>query len=353
MNIDDLLNKTSEWLKGTGPNSDIVISTRVRLARNVDKLPFTHWASGKQREQVLLLGREAAEKSNLLKDATYFKMAALSELDRQFLIERHLMSPEHAFEPEYKVLIIEPREVISIMLNEEDHLRIQVIQSGFNLRDASSLAAKLDAELNETINYAYSIKWGYLTACPTNVGTGMRASLMLHLPALVITRQINKVLQALGKLGIAVRGLYGEGTEALGNFFQISNQVTLGRSEEDIVWNFERVMNQIVTREAQARRKLLTKEREELSDKIFRAYGTLKNARIITSGETTNLMSIVRFGINLGLLPEINIKMVNEIFILSQPAHLQKLENKALTPDQRDMKRADLIRKKLGGQKNV
>lgn len=347
MKIDDLLNKTSEWLKGTGPNSDIVISTRVRLARNVDKTPFTHWAGSRQREQVLLLGREAAEKSSLLKGATYFKMAALPELDRQFLIERHLMSPEHAFEPEYKALIMEPREIISIMINEEDHFRIQVIQSGFNLRDASSLANKLDAELNETINFAYSVKWGYLTACPTNVGTGMRASLMLHLPALVITRQMNKVLQALGKLGIAVRGLYGEGTEALGNFFQISNQVTLGRPEEDILGNFERTMNQIITREAQARRLLLAKDKEELSDKIFRAYGTLKNARIITSQETINLMSVVRFGVNLGLLPAVNIKTVNEIFIMSQPAHLQKLENRILTSDQRDMKRADLIREKL------
>jgi protein arginine kinase len=177
----------------------------------------------------------------------------------------------------------------------------------------------------------------------------MRASHMLHLPALVITRQMNKVLQALGKLGIAVRGLYGEGTEALGNFFQMSNQVTLGRPEEDILGNFERIMNQIITREAQARRMLLAKDKEELSDKIFRAYGTLKNARIITSQETTNLMSVVRFGVNLGLLSGVDIKTVNDIFIMSQPAHLQKLENRILTSDQRDMKRADLIRKKLGG----
>jgi protein arginine kinase len=347
MKIDDLLNKTSEWLKGTGPNSDIVISTRIRLARNIDKLPFTHWADKQQREQVLLLTREAVPRSNLLKGAAYFKMDTISELDRQFLIERHLMSPEHAFEPEYKGFIIEPREIITIMLNEEDHLRIQVIQSGFNLRDANALVSKLDSELNETLHYAYSVKWGYLTACPTNVGTGMRASLMLHLPALVITRQINKVLQALAKLGITIRGLYGEGTEALGNFFQISNQVTLGRTEEDILGNFERVMNQIVTHEAQARRTLLTKDKEGLTDKIFRAYGTLKNARIITSSETTNLMSTVRFGVNLGILTDIKINTVNEIFIMSQPAHLQKLENKILTSDQRDMKRADLIREKL------
>lgn len=347
MKIDDFLHKTSEWLKATGPNSDIVLSTRVRLARNIDKIPFTHWANKKQRDEVLSLAKEAVEKSNLLKGSLYLRMADASELDRQFLIERHLMSPEHAYEPEYKALLIEPREIISIMINEEDHLRIQVIQSGFNLRDAWTLADKLDTELNEILTYAYSIKWGYLTACPTNTGTGMRASLMLHLPVLVMTKQINKVLQALTKLGIAVRGLYGEGTEALGNFFQISNQVTLGRPEEDIIGNFERTMNQVISREAQARRYLLLKEKEEITDKIQRAYGTLKSARIITSSETTNLMSHVRFGVNMNVLPEVDIKTVNEIFIMTQPAHLQKLENKILTPSQRDIKRADFIREKL------
>lgn len=347
MKIDDLLGKTSEWLKATGPNPDIVISTRVRLARNIDKIPFTHWANKRQREEVLSLAKEAVEKSNLLKSSLYLKMAEVSELDRQFLIERHLMSPEHAYDPEYKALVIEPREIISVMVNEEDHFRIQVIQSGFNPRDAWDLVNKLDTELGDILNYAYSIKWGYLTACPTNTGTGMRSSLMLHLPALVMTKQINKVLQALAKLGLAVRGLYGEGTEALGNFFQISNQVTLGRPEEDIIGNFEKIMNQVIGREAQARQYLLLKEKPEVTDKIWRAHGTLKNARIITSSETINLMSTIRLGVNLGLLEGVDIKTVNEIFIMSQPAHLQKIENKILTSDQRDIKRADLIRKKL------
>ncbi len=347
MKIGDMLSNTSEWLKGTGPNSDIVISTRVRFARNIDKIPFTHWANKKQREQVLSQAKEAVEKSNLLKGAAYIRMSDVSELDRQFLIERHLMSPEHAYDPEYKAMVTEPHEIISIMINEEDHIRIQVMKSGFNLMDAWTLADKVDTELNQTLDYAYSIKWGYLTACPTNTGTGMRASLMLHLPALVMTKQINKVLQALTKLNIAVRGLYGEGTEALGNFFQISNQVTLGRPEEDIIGNFERVMNQVIGREAQARRYLFLKEKDQLEDKILRAYGTLKTARIITSNETINLMSNIRLGVNSGILPDVDIKTVNEIFIMTQPAHLQKLENKILTSDQRDMKRADFIREKL------
>jgi len=347
MSIDDLLHKISGWLKGTGPNSDVVISTRVRFARNIEKIPFTHWANKKQKEQILSLAKEAADKANLLKGSLYLKMADVSELDRQFLIERHLMSPEHAYEPEYKALVIEPREIISIMINEEDHVRMQVIQSGFDLRNAWVLADKLDTELNQTLNYAYSVKWGYLTACPTNTGTGMRASLMLHLQALVMTRQINKVLQALAKLNITVRGLYGEGTEALGNFFQISNQITLGRPEEDIIGDFERVMNQVISREAQARGHLFMKEKAQITDRIMRAYGTLKTARIITSNETVNLMSDIRFGVHVGVLPNVDIKTINEIFMMVQPAHLQKLENKILRADQRDIERADLIREKL------
>lgn len=347
MKIDGNLNKIGEWLKGTGPNSDIAISTRVRLARNIDKIPFTHWANKKQREQVLSLVKGAAENSNLLKGSLYMRMSDVSELNRQFLIERHLMSIEHARDPGYKALVIEPREIINVMVNEEDHLRIQAIQSGFNLADSWRLVDKLDMELNQTLSYAHSIKWGYLTACPTNTGTGMRASLMLHLPALAMTKQINKVLQALAKLNVAVRGIYGEGTEALGNFFQISNQVTLGRPEEYIIGDFERVMHQVIGREAQARKYLLMKEKAQLSDKILRAYGTLKSARIITSSETINLMSSIRLGVHIGILPDVNIKTINEIYIMTQPAHLQKLEGKILTADQRDIKRADLIRAKL------
>ncbi|MBI4335560.1 MAG: protein arginine kinase [Candidatus Omnitrophica bacterium] len=347
MKLDDLLGRTSEWLRGTGPYADIVISTRIRVARNIEKFPFTHWADKKQREQVLQLAQGASEKSNLLKGSMFLKLADLSELDRQFLIERHLISLEHAHDPEHRAVVIESREIISIMINEEDHLRAQVIQSGFNVRDAWALINKLDTELNQNLDYAYSVRWGYLTACPTNVGTALRASIMMHLPALVMTKQIGKVLNALTKLGIAIRGLYGEGTEALGNFFQISNQVSLGRSEEDILGNFERVMNQIISREAQARHILFIKEKEALTDKIFRAFGTLKNARIITSSETINLMSTIRFGVNMNMLPAVDIATVNDIFIMSQPAHLQKIENKILTADQRDMKRADLIREKL------
>lgn len=347
MQIDDFLHKTSEWLKGTGPDFNVVISTRIRLARNISSIPFVHWASKKQKEQIITMTQEAIENSKYMKNALYLRMSHLTDLERQFLVERHLMSPEHAIDPEHKALAVEDREIVSVMINEEDHLRIQIIQSGFNLREAWDLADKIDTDLNSQLEYAYSIKWGYLTACPTNTGTGMRASLLMHLPALVMTKQISKALQALTKLGFAVRGLYGEGTEALGNFFQISNQVTLGRPEEDIIDNFERVMAQVISRENSARKLLLSKEKEGISDKIWRAFGTLKSARIITSNETINLLSSIRLGVYLDVLPHIDIGLLNELFLLIQPAHLQKMAGRTLTPDQRDIIRADLVRKKL------
>ncbi|MDD2752466.1 MAG: ATP--guanido phosphotransferase, partial [Candidatus Omnitrophica bacterium] len=237
MQLSDLLQHTSEWLKGTGPNSDIVISSRVRLARNLDQLPFPHWASKKQSEEVLEKIDQAKTKIDFLKNTTTFKLAEMDNLDKQFLVERHLMSHEHAQKKDSKAVMIDDDEIISIMVNEEDHLRIQVMQSGFNLFEAWDIINRIDDRLSKELDFSFSREWGYLTACPTNTGTGMRGSVMLHLPALVMTRQINRVLAAISKLSFTTRGLYGEGTEATGNFFQISNQVSLGHSEEEIIEN--------------------------------------------------------------------------------------------------------------------
>jgi len=355
MKIDDLLNQSSEWLKGTGPRSEIVISSRIRFARNILKVPFSDWATKEQKQRISSLVGKALEETGAVKDYIMFDMLKLSDVDRQFLVERHLMSPEHAKNPEYKFLIIDPREIISIMVNEEDHLRVQVLQSGFNILEAWRIIYKLDQELSKRLDYAYSSRWGYLTACPTNTGTGMRASVMLHLPALVLTKQVANVLETIAKLSLAVRGLYGEGTEARGNFFQISNQVSLGRTEEDIIDNIERIINQVVAREANARHLLMTKSKDAVTDKIWRAYGTLKNARIISSEETVKLLSIVRLGVDLGIVQDVDTKVINELFIMTQPAHLQKLEKKTLSPNERDVKRAELIRKmfKNTGGSNV
>jgi len=347
MTLEDFLKQDSEWLKGSGPSSNIVMSSRTRLARNLDKTPFSNWANKKQLEDILISVKEAAQASNFLKNAVFFRLKDLNEVDRLFLVERHLMSPEHAKDAEYKAVIVDAKEIVSIMINEEDHLRIQVMQSGLNLRECWRIIDEIDTDLSKRLSFAYSARWGYLTACPTNTGTGLRGSAMLHLPALVFTGQIGKVLQAISKLGLNVRGLYGEGTEATGNVFQISNQVSMGITEEDIIDNIERITNQIISREDATRKTVLVKNKDELVDRVSRAYGTLKNAHIITSSETVTLLSAIRLGVDLGIVKNLDRRMVNELFILTQPAHLQKLEKKVLSSNERDIKRADLIREKL------
>jgi len=347
MNINNLINHTSEWLKGSGPNSDIVISSRIRFARNLDKFSFPHWANKKQSKQVADLIEEAAGKIDPLKQSTIFKLIDLDSVDKQFLVERHLMSYEHAQKTDSKAVIIDEDEVISIMVNEEDHLRIQVMQSGFNLFEAYNIINKIDDSFAKEVTYAFSPELGYLTACPTNTGTGMRGSVMLHLPALVMTRQINQVLAAIAKLSFATRGLYGEGTQATGNFFQISNQVSLGHSECEIIDNINGLIRQIIEQENQAREILLNQNRPMLEDKINRSFGILKSAHIITSQETTELMSLVRLGCDLGVVKDINKRAINELFIITQPAHLQKIENKKLSAAERDLKRAEIIRSRL------
>lgn len=347
MKLNDLLNRKSEGLKGTGPNSDIVISSRIRLARNLEKLAFSHWADEKEQQEVLAQVEAAVNASNYLKESLILRMRDLSNIDKQFLVERHLISREHAAEPDHKGVVISDREIVSIMINEEDHLRLQVLQSGFNLQEAKSLIDRIESELEPHLTFAFSSNWGYLTACPTNVGTGMRSSVMLHLPALVMTSQITKVLQAIAKLSLTTRGLFGEGTEARGNFFQISNQISLGRLELELIDNIERVIRQVIEYEQNARNNLLTHNRDLIEDRIWRAYGILKGVRIISSNETIDLLSSMRLGVDMGILKDIDRGIINELFILTQPAHLQKIEGKALTCDKRDVKRAELIRKKL------
>lgn len=349
MKIDDLLKQTGEWLRATGPNSNIVISSRVRLARNIASVPFSHWANKQKKKDCLNSIKTAINTCPFLKKTSYIDIGSLNDLDKQFLVERHLMSREHASVPDTKALVFDDKEIMSIMINEEDHIRMQILQSGFNLTETWRITDEIDNDLSSKLNYAYSPKLGYLTACPTNVGTGMRASVMLHLPALVFTNQANRVLQTITKLGLTVRGFYGEGTEVQGNFFQISNQLTLGRSENEIIDGLERVINQIVTREESARKTIFMRSKEKLIDRIWRSYGTLRSAHIITSNETIELLSAIRLGVDMDIIKDINIPTINELFILTQPAHLQKIEKRALNATERDLKRADIIRKKIGG----
>jgi protein arginine kinase len=347
MQLNDLLNHTSEWLKGTGPNSDIVISSRIRLARNLDKSAFPHWANKKQSEQSLEIIEEAIPKVDYLKRATFFRLADLDSVDKQFLVERHLMSLEHAQKTNNKAIVIDDDEILSIMINEEDHIRIQVMQSGFNLFEAWNIINSIDEGLSKELTFAFDSDWGYLTACPTNTGTAMRGSVMLHLPVLVMTRQIDRVLAAIAKLSFATRGLYGEGTQATGNFFQISNQVSLGHSEEDIIENINGIIRQIIEQENQAREAIISKNKEVLEDRINRSLGILKSAHIISSQETIELLSMVRLGCDFGMVKDIDRSRINELFLITQPAHLQKIEGKKLTASERDVKRAEIIRAKL------
>ncbi|MFA5068900.1 MAG: protein arginine kinase [Candidatus Omnitrophota bacterium] len=347
MDIDNLINHTSAWLKGIGPESDIAMSSRIRLARNIDGLLFVDWSDEQTKHKVIELSKKAVSSSDYMKDAMYVDMSILDPIDKQFLIERHLISREHAIDAKYKAVFISRGEETSIMINEEDHLRLQVMQSGIALGEAWDIMIRLEKDMERNIRFAYSDCWGYLTACPTNTGTGLRASVMMHLPAIVLTGQINGLMKAVSKLGLTVRGFFGEGTEAIGNFFQISNQVTMGRGEEETIDNLTRIIKQIVAQERGSREFLKEKKGDIIEDKISRAYATLESAHIITSGETIDLLSLVRLGIGLGMIKKMNAQCLNELFILIQPAHLQKLAGGALPPSERDIKRAEIIKSRL------
>lgn len=345
--LDDLIHNKSEWLKGKGPKSNIAISTRVRLARNIKGHLYFNRANNKQREETLNTIIAAMEENKFFKKSLFLRIKNLSEVDKKFLVERHLMSREHAQNAAYKGLVVDENEIVSVMLNEEDHIRLQVMQSGFDVMEAWRIVDDIDTELEHALLFDYSSRFGYLTSCPTNTGTGIRASVMLHLSALVMTGQIENVFEAISKLGLTIRGFYGEGTEALGDFFQISNQVALGHSEMDIIDNLGKIINKIISREEATRKELITKQKEEISDRIYRSYGTLESARIITSSETIKLLSNIRLGADLGMIKNMDSVKINEILLIAQPAHLQKISGRDLSPYERDVKRADLVRKKL------
>ena len=347
MNLDNLTHTSGEWLRGTGPESDIVISSRIRLARNLSAFPFTNRASPHQRSEIEAMLRERIAKLDLNPKLDYVNLPGVSALDRQFLVERQLISRELASIEGPRGVAVAPQENISLMVNEEDHVRLQVMRSGFALDEAWQDIDRLDDLLEQRVCYAFSEEFGYLTACPTNVGTGMRGSVMLHLPALVLTKQIEKVFRALQKINLAVRGLYGEGSRASGDFYQISNQVTLGKAETQILNDIHAVIPQIIKYEREARTSWLRDNRQGLQDKISRAYGTLCSATMMTSEETMELLSYVRLGINLHLVDDITIPTVNELFIHTQPAHLQKLMGATLDGEERNAARARYLRSRL------
>ena len=338
----------SKWMEGTGPDADIVISSRVRLARNIRKMPFPPLASDEQREKVLQAAKDVIRNSRLQESGfEMLEINALPPVLRQVLVEKHLISPLLARENRFSALMLRKDEIISIMVNEEDHFRIQCLLPGLQLEKAWQETSGYDDILESYLDYAFDEEKGYLTACPTNVGTGLRASVMLHLPALAITQQINRILSAVSQVGLAVRGIYGEGTEMTGNLLQISNQITLGQSEEEIWQNLYSVTRQLINQEKNAREHLLNEGREKLGDRAGRAYGILKNAWMIDSKEAMQLLSDVRLGVDLGLLKGVPLKILNELLVLTRPGCLQYLKDKNLNPYERDLERAMQIQKCL------
>jgi len=347
MDLDKFLVSASESAHRKGPHDRIVMSSRVRLARNVRDGAFPGWAKKPERVRVLELIRPAVESLPELKGAFSETMDNLSALDKQILVERHLISREHAARNAGSGVVLNAEETFCVMINEEDHLRMQALRPGLQLRQAWTAIDRLDTELEKKLNYAFGNDLGYLTACPTNLGTGIRVSAMLHLPGLVLAEQINPIIQSVNKLGLAVRGLYGEGTEALGNVFQVSNQMTLGESETTIVERLEKVLAQIIEHEENARATLLEKKPKMIHNHIGRAYGILANAHSISSKETMNLLSLLRLGVEVGSFPGADEALVDELFILTQPAHLQKQHSEKLSAEERDLLRADMLRVRL------
>jgi protein arginine kinase len=347
MRFQTLLKHPADWMRGSGPHSDIVMTSRVRLARNLATAPFPGFSQEKQRVDLLNQIRPIVENLPQMKDGYSDEYTTLSKIRKQVLVERHLISREHAARSVGCAVVMDRKQNLSIMLNEEDHLRIQGIRPGLDLKAAYTLVDTVDTELEKELPYAFSPQLGYLTACPTNLGTGMRASVMLHLPALAITDQIGQVIKAINKIGLTVRGLFGEGTEALGNLFQISNQHTLGEKEADIIAQIEKVIEGVVRSENMARIKLKQDNPIQLMDQIGRAYAILSHAHVLNSKEALNLLSMLRLGADLDIIPDCDRSLLDMLLLEIQPAHLQLSADRELTPEERDILRAEMSRNRL------
>jgi protein arginine kinase len=348
MTLDELTLTTGEWLRGAGHLSEIVLSSRIRLARNLAEYPFLSTASSTERTEIY---RRLADTISALpqeRDALLIDVDEADEVDRQVLVERHLVSQQQADSEGRRGVSISPDEKQALMINEEDHLRIQVMGSGLELYSLWSRVSRVDDALSERLAFAFNPELGYLTACPTNVGTGIRVSVMLHLPALRMTKEIDRVARATRDMRLAVRGMHGEGTDAAGDLYQLSNQTTLGKTEEEIIKGFsDQIVPKIVEYERKARESLVQTSPHLLDDKIWRAYGVLSNARRLSSDETQTLLSPLRMGIGMERFDRFDITALNEMFLYSQPGHLQKMHGQSLCDEERDVVRADYLRRRI------
>ncbi len=343
------------WYMEKGPELDVVLSSRIRLARNLRQFPFPSRMDDSQAEEVVRRIRSAVAEDNTIQGRkfTFIDIDGLNAIDRQVLVEKHVISPGLADKRCKRGVFVSKDEKSSIMVNEEDHIRIQCIYPGLQLNNALQHSIRIDNMLEHKNDYAFSSEFGYLTCCPTNTGTGLRASAMLHLPALVITGYIKNILEACSKLNLAVRGLYGENTAASGNMFQISNQVTLGYSEDEIVAGIINIVSQIIEQERVLRNELKRQDPGRFEDRIFRSYGLLSNARIMSTREAMQLLSDVRLGVDMGMISNLDIKTINELIISIQPGSMQKYHGSTDKPEERDQKRAGLIRARLAAMGNT
>ena len=340
-------NTLSSWMNEEGPESDIVLSSRVRLARNLQNHMFSTLLKSEEANSIIEQVENQLKPLQEQQEFVMLKMAEMQSLEKRMLVEKHLISPHLAEQSPYGACLLSQDEKVSIMFNEEDHVRIQCMLSGLQLSEALEKANELDDIIEEKVDYAFDEKRGYLTCCPTNVGTGLRASVMMHLPGLIITQQMSRIIPAINQLGLVVRGIYGEGSEALGNIFQISNQTTLGKSENDIVHDLTIVVQQIITQERLAREALVSTMNIQLEDRVFRSLGILSHSRIIESKEAAKCLSDVRLGIDLGYIKNISKMILNELMILTQPGFLQQYAGGELRPQERDYRRATFIRERL------
>jgi len=347
MRFTTLLKHPAAWMTGADSDSAIVLTSRIRLARNLSDTPFPGWSRKKDRVKIMSDLRTQVESLPEMKNAFSHELSELTSIQKQVLVERHLISREQAARGDGSAAVVNRDQTLSVMINEEDHLRLQSIRSGLHLREAYQLITKVDQELEKKLPYAFDQELGYLTACPTNLGTGLRASAMLHLPGLVLSDHIGEVMHAVSKLGLAVRGIFGEGTESLGHLFQISNQSTLGESEEEILDRLERVILKMRDHERNARLKLLEDDPEMMADKVSRAYGLLNHAYVIDSKEALTYLSLVRLGADLGAFPKDVIEVCDTLLMDIEPAHLQHIAGRKLSAEERDSMRAEIIRGRL------
>ena len=342
----DLLNKFGSS-KNNSKSIPVTLSTRIRLARNLKEFPFPGKAEEVQRRAVLCKCMDAMTDMDSLKESTSLEVDDLSELDRQILVEKHLISPELSQVDEGSGIVLSSDRNCCVMINEEDHLRIQVLQPGLEFEKVWKRADELDSKIESQVNYAYDCELGFLTACPTNLGTGLRASAMMHLPGLVMSKNMDKVINAVNQLGIAVRGLFGEGSDASGSIFQISNQQTLGESEAEIVDRLGNVLKTVIDHEVNARFKYLEDEREKLLDQIGRASGVLRGAYVVNSNEAMNLLSLMRLAVDFGMLPEKHRNDIDRLFIECQPGHIQYEVKEDIEPEARDLSRGTKLRREF------